>query len=127
MSAEKMTEERAKQLFDKWVDILQLHEWDIHFFWKVEPHDMEIDNCAGCTVWNEENRQAIIQIRNLENYKPEVGGFDLDYEHVLIHELMELKMSLLSQTDNEVQNRHVHILVDGIARTLVRAARGEPT
>lgn len=123
MSVEAMTEERAEQLFDKWVDILQLHEWDIRFHWKCDPKRMELVDNAGCTSYNWVCRQAVIQIADPDLYEMDMKGFAFDFEQILVHELLHLKFSMLDDTKDEMQNRHVHILVDGIARSLVRASR----
>ncbi len=122
-----MTEERAKELFNKWVKILQLEEWDIRFHWRVDPKRMTLTDCAGCTSYNEVCRQAVIQIADFDLYEMDMQGFDVDYEQVLVHELMHLKMSILDDVKDKTQNRVVHVLVDGLARSLVRASRGEPT
>lgn len=122
-----MTEERAKELFAKWVKILQLEEWDIRFHWRVDPKRMTLTDCAGCTSYNEVCRQAVIQIADFDLYEMDMQGFEMDYEQVLVHELMHLKMSILDDVKDKTQNRVVHVLVDGLARSLVRASRGETT
>ena len=35
-----MTEERANDLFQKWVRILRLGDWDIRFHWRVHPAEL---------------------------------------------------------------------------------------
>ena len=47
-----MTERRAVELFNKWVGVLKLHEWDIRFHWKVDPKRMKLPDSVGCTSYN---------------------------------------------------------------------------
>lgn len=61
-----MTEEKAKSLFEKWVKILQLEEWDIRFHWHVDPKRMKIMDSAGCTSYNDVCKQAVIEIAEHE-------------------------------------------------------------
>lgn len=121
-----MTEEKAKALFEEWVKILQLEEWDIRFHWRVDPKRMKIADCAGDTSYNDVCKQAVIEIADLDLYETDMDGFEVDYEQVLVHELMHLKLSILDDTDNELQNKTVHHLVDGLARSLIKAARSDP-
>ena len=119
-----MTEEAANALLLKWVSILKLGDWDIRFKWKCDPMRMAIQNSAGCTSYNDICRQAVIEIADLSQYHPDMQGFDLDYERILVHELMHLKMSILDTGESEIQNKAVHILVDSLAQALVKANRG---
>ena len=119
-----MTEEAANALLLKWVSILKLGDWDIRFKWKCDPMRMAIQNSAGCTSYNDICRQAVIEIADLSQYQPDMQGFDLDYERILVHELMHLKMSILDTGESEIQNKAVHILVDSLAQALVKANRG---
>ena len=119
-----MTEEAANALLLKWVSILKLGDWDIRFKWKCDPMRMAIQNSAGCTSYNDICRQAVIEIADLSQYQPDMQGFDLDYERILVHELMHLKMSILDTVESEIQNKAVHILVDSLAQALVKANRG---
>lgn len=118
-------EQAAKKLLAKWVDLLGLRDWEIVFHWKEDPRRMAVERAAGCTSYNEVCRQAVIEIADPELYEREIDldGFAYDYEETLVHELMHLKLSLLDDTKDKTQNRVVHILVDDLARALVRAWR----
>lgn len=118
-----MSEETAKKLFEKWVKILRLEEWDIHFKWGCDPMRMAVRDSAGCTSYNDVCRQAVIEIADLRLYQSDMD-FDIDYEQIIVHELMHLKMSILDTGESEIQNKSVHILVDSLARALINASRG---
>lgn len=120
-----MTEKAAHELLEKWIGVLQLREWDIRFHWRVDPKRMTLSDCAGCTSYNEVSRQAVIEIADEALYECDMNGFEFDYEQILVHELMHLKLSLLDDAKDPVQNRAVHILCDSLARSLVKAKRGE--
>lgn len=119
-----MTEDAANALFQKWVSILKLSDWDIRFKWRCDPKRMAIQDSAGCTTYNDVCRQAVIEIADFNLYQPDMEGFEPDYEQVLVHELMHLKMSVLDTGESEIQNKAVHILVDSLAMALVNADRG---
>lgn len=119
-----MTEDAANALLLKWVSILKLSDWDIRFKWRCDPTRMAIQDSAGCTSYNDVCRQAVIEIADFNQYQPDMEGFEPDYEQVLVHELMHLKMSILDTGESEIQNKAVHILVDSLAQALVKANRG---
>lgn len=120
-----MTEERAQALFDKWVRILRLFDWDIRFHWKVHPAEMAIADSAGCTSLNWVCKQAVIEIADPEKYEMDMPGFGFDYEQILVHELMHLKLSLIDRNnqDDDMLGAVVHQLVDELAKSLVAASR----
>ena len=120
-----MTEEKAASLFVKWVKILRLEDWDIHFYWRVHPAEMAIADSAGCTRLNWVCKQAVIEIADPEKYKMDMPGFDFDYEFILLHELMHLKLSLVDRNiqDDSMLGAVVHQLVDEMAKVLIKANR----
>lgn len=80
---------------------------------------MAIDDCAGCTEWTEANKTAKVQIMDEQYYGTRILPFD--YERILVHELLHLKLSFLSDTENPLQNRIVHQLIDDLARAFIDA------
>lgn len=118
-----MTEERAVALFEKWVKILRLGDWDIRFHWRVHPMEMAEKDSAGCSSYNWVCKQAVIEIADPEKYKMDMEGFVFDYEQILVHELMHLKMSLVDDPDDKMVGAVVHQLVDEMAKSLVMANR----
>lgn len=120
-----MTEEKANALFEKWVKILRLGDWDIRFHWRVHPAEMAEKDSAGCASYNWVCKQAVIEIADPEKYKMDMQGFEFDYEYILVHELMHLKMSLVDRgnQDDDMLGAVVHQLVDELAKSLVAARR----
>ena len=118
-----MTQEKAQALFDKWVRVLRLSDWDIRFHWKVHPAEMAQSDSAGCCSYNWVCEQAVIEIADPEKYKMDMPGFTFDYEQVLVHELMHLKLSLVDDPEDNMVNAVVHQLVDELAKSFVAASR----
>lgn len=118
-----MTEDQANALFEKWVKILKLGDWDILFYWRVHPAEMAEKYSAGCTSYNWVCKQAVIQIADPAKYKMDMEGFPFDYEQILVHELMHLKMALVDDPDDRMIGAVVHQLVDDLAKSLVAAMR----
>jgi hypothetical protein len=118
-----MTEEKAIALFKKWVKILRLSDWDILFYWRVNPAEMTQKESAGCASYNWICKQAVIEIADPEKYKMDMPGFPFDYEQILVHELMHLKMSLVDDPDDKMVGAVVHQLVEEMAKSLVKASR----
>lgn len=118
-----MTQEKAQELFDKWVRILRLSDWDIRFHWRVHTAEMAQRDSAGCCSFNWVCKQAVIEIADPEKYKMDMPGFKFDYEQVLVHELMHLKLSLVDDPDDNMVNAVVHQLVDELAKSFIAASR----
>ena len=113
-----MTDKMAKEhdaLLREWVKRLGLQNWRISLNGCCMESEMELQGCAGCTNWQEVNRCAIVQI-----ISPDCYG---DWEKTLVHELLHLKTCLLTDTNNELNDRIGHILIDDLARALVDAKR----
>lgn len=121
-----MTEKRAHELFNKWVERLKLHEWDIRFHWKVDPKRLAIPESAGCASYNSVCLQAVIEIGDLDMYEAEMKDFEVDYEQVLVHELLHLKFALIYDTGERAHEEAAHRLIDQLAHALVQARREVP-
>lgn len=114
-----MTEQRANELFRKWVAILQLGCWDIRFQWCVRDRDMNLSNSVGCTSFNHESRQAIVQMLDPVDFQND--SFDYDYEKTLVHELLHLKFSDVDDSGDPLRDKMTHQLIDDLARAFVVA------
>lgn len=114
----------ANALLAYWVHMLHLEEWDICFRHKVDPKRMALSESSGCASYNEVCRQAVIEIADFDLYEKDMP-FEVDFEQVLVHELLHLKFAILYDTGNEMQDRNAHILIDQLARALVRVKRGD--
>lgn len=115
-----MDDKTAKQLLDEWKNRLGLQEWNITFFPFCKQDEME-DEGVGCTSWQEVIKVAKIMILDESYYLNYIIPFD--FEKTLVHELLHLKTCLISDTDNELQERIAHQLIDDLARALVDAKR----
>ena len=65
----------------------------------------------------------MIEIADPDKYKMDMQGFEFDYEQILVHELMHLKMPLVDDPDDKMVGAVVHQLVDEMAKSLVMASR----
>lgn len=108
-------------LLEEWQNRLGLTEWRIMLSDKMNPADMMMEGVAGCTEWTECNKTARIEIEDPEEYGERIVSFD--YEKTLVHELLHLKLSLLSDDVPELQARVAHQLIDDLARAFVDAKR----
>ena len=107
----------------EWTKRLGLTDWRIKLNDAMRPQDMMDENAAGCTEWQEVNKTARIEIINPEYYGVRVIPFD--YERILVHELLHLKLCLIAETNGEdsMRERVAHQIIDDLARALVDAKR----
>ena len=108
-------------LFNYWREKLYLTDWTIKFKYNVEPEDMAIEDACGCTSWDEAGKTALIEIMNPERYGERVAPFDI--EKTIVHELLHLKMTLISSDCDQLQQRVAHQLIDDLAKAMVNARR----
>lgn len=111
----------GKELLAEWVHRLGLQDWRIELVDLCRPDDMDIPNAAGCTVWQESIKCATIQIIDPKFYGDRIVPFD--YEKTLVHELLHLKTSLISDNVDSLQERVMHQIIDDLARAFVDAKR----
>ena len=119
-----MTAEAAQKLLEKWQRLLSLQEWRIKLVPDAIPGDMQLDGAAGEAEWTECNKIAVIRILREDCYGDRIVPFC--FEKTLIHELLHLKLCLLGESGNDLQDRYVHQLIDDLARALVIAAAAGP-
>lgn len=117
-----MTEQKAKDLLQRWVSILRLHEWNIDFRWCVRAEAMNVPESVGCTSFNSVGRQAVIQMLDPVDFHNDY--FPYDYEKTLVHELLHLKFADLDNSGNELQDHLLHCMVDDLAKAFIRAKEG---
>nr|DAS87054.1 MAG TPA: PipA protein [Caudoviricetes sp.] len=112
----------TKDLFNEWKKRLRLQDWIIHLEDDVSPADMSDPDNVGETNWCESTKLATIKLMS-ESGVSKYSITPIDKEKVLVHELMHLKLSLLDDSGNRLQDRVVHQLVDDLALALVDAKR----
>lgn len=106
-------------LLEEWKKRLGLEEWTISL--EDELYELPLPDCAGCTEWSEVTKTAKIQLIDENVYGKRIVPYDK--EKTLVHELLHLKMCFLQESENELQNRIVHQLIDDMAKALVNAKR----
>jgi hypothetical protein len=115
---------RAEVISNKlqeWQERLGLQEWRISLNDCMSQKEMTEENASGFTEFQEVNKTARIEIMDPDEYGERVIPFD--YERILVHELLHLKLCLISETFGEdtLQERVAHQLIDDMARALVDA------
>ena len=113
-----MTQLMANKTLQKWVDILSLQDWFIKIEPDVSPDDMHIGDVDGETEWTESNKTALIRVLSPAYYGDRITPYN--FERILVHELLHLKLSLLGQSGNDVQDRYVHQLIDDLAKAFIK-------
>lgn len=105
----------------EWQERLGLTDWAIRLHDCLPTGEMTEENVAGVTEFQEVNKCARIEIMDPDEYGDRVIPFD--YERILVHELLHLKLCLISETLGEdiLQERVAHQLIDDLARALVDA------
>lgn len=116
-----MDNKTAGKLLEEWKKRLGLYDWQIELQISCAPDEMEMEDVCGCTAWQEVNKTALVQIVDEKYYGKRIAPYD--FEKTLVHELLHLKTCLLSDTDNELQQRVAHQLIDDLARAFVDAKR----
>ena len=116
----EMTEEKAQMLFEKWVNILDLGSWNIHFEWSVKEKDMPEEDTTGYTQYLHTKKQAIITMLDPADFEIDNEYFNYDYEQTLVHELLHLKFSDIEDSENELQNKLLHQLIDSLAKSFIK-------
>ena len=116
-----MSKEKAQALLKEWQERLGLQEWRIKLQPNCSPEDMDGEECCGLTHWQEVNRTAMIQIQDKKYYGNRIVPFD--FEKTLVHELLHLKMCLITDVEDETTARVGHMLIDSLARAFVDAKR----
>ena len=108
---------------EEWKERLGLHEWRISLHDCVPLAEMSEENVTGWVDFQEVNKTARIEIMDPDEYGERVIPFD--YERILVHELLHLKLCLISETfgADVMQERVAHQLIDDLARALVDAKR----
>lgn len=113
-----MTREEAMDgnvLLNEWQTRLGLYDWRIKLRDSVGEDEMQ--GAVGNADYQESTKTAIISILDEKDYGDRVVPFD--YEQTLIHELLHLKLSLVSDVGNDFQARYMHQIIDDLARAFV--------
>lgn len=109
------------KLLREWQHRLGIDDWRIKLVDNMKPEDMIIENVSGDVDWSESIKTARIEIMNPKFYGERIVPFD--YEKTLVHELLHLKLCLVSDNVGEFQARYMHQMIDDLARAFVDAKR----
>lgn len=111
---------KHKALLAEWQERLGLTDWRIMLKPKCKPEEMAQAG-SGCVDWCESSKTARIEILDPAYYGKRVVPFD--WEKTLVHELLHLKTSLVSDSVDKLQERVMHQMIDDLARAFVSAKR----
>lgn len=103
-----------------WQNKLGLQEWCIRL--ECDCTMDEVHGNAGEVEFSEPIKSAVIRILAEKYYAERILPFS--FEKTLVHELLHLKLSLLQESGNDVQDRLVHQLIDDLARAFTGMDRG---
>lgn len=118
-----MTKEKAEDLFNYWLRILGIENWDIVFDWAVRKSNMVLEDTYGTCTYNREIQSAMIQIMD----ELDIGATDtlahFDYEVVLVHELLHIKFAWADNPANDLEKALTHSLIQELAKSFVQTRR----
>lgn len=116
-----MTEDKAIELFNKWVHVFRLENWDIKFQWKTRERDMDLKESCGCVKYLHQTRQAVVQMLDPVDFSNNL--FEYDYEKTLVHELLHIKFADLDDSGDPLRDKLVHQMIDDLAKAFVECSK----
>lgn len=115
------TSKEHEQLLQYWVKRLGLQDWKIELLDDCSPREMCDANAQGENMYNYVHKHAIIKITHERDRQHDIAP--LDYEHLLVHELLHCKFSPLDDTGNWLQDRLVHQFVEDFTKILLEGRK----
>ena len=117
-----MNKEKAKELLDEWKERLGLQEWAISLAINVPIKDL--DENDGNVEYDTSLKVARIKIA-VEN-EDERNWVKYDFEEILIHELLHIKLGLIDlqevrSYEQKLLTDTIHQLVEDLAQALIMA------
>lgn len=113
--------DRMMNYFEDYKHLLGLDDWEIRLQLDCSPNELFTDNTAGECEWTESSKTAVIRIIDPKDYGERIVPFD--QEKTLVHELLHVKLCLLGESGNALQDRLVHQIIDDLAKAIVGARR----
>lgn len=117
----RIDDEKADELLREWQHRLGLDDWRIELCPHCDPTQMSLHDVEGCSVWTESIKAARIEVLDEAFYCERIVPYD--FERTLVHELLHLKLSLVSDQVEPLQERYMHQIIDDLARAMVDAKR----
>lgn len=107
-----------KKLLSYWKKILKLNDWKIKLVENCCQQDMSSSvDVSGEVEYDDVNSCAVIRMLDKKYYGKRILPYD--FEKTLVHELLHIKFWFLDRSDNLLQNREVHKLIDELAVAFV--------
>lgn len=107
----------SKKVINAWQHKLGLDDWKILVKQNCNPDNMYMPDVAGCTSWTECHKEACVQLI-APQYYPKDCMTPYNEEKTFVHELLHLKFALLWNSDNSLQDRVIHQIIDDLAKAL---------
>lgn len=121
---QSLSKKEKKRLLKYWKTALCLDDWTICLRDGVYPNEL-LPNSQGQNEYDIIKKIAVISIINEDCYSKEhIQPYD--WEIILVHELCHSYFAILDDTDDVLQNRIIHQMVEDISQALVRARRSNP-
>lgn len=95
-----LTIEELEQKVVEWQKRLRLQDWHIKTAIVRQNSDEYMENKCAVVNWTLANKQATIKLIDPIDY-PETTRFEYDMEKVLVHEMLHLHISPLTETETE--------------------------
>ena len=108
-----MDEKQGLALLEKWQGLLELRDWTIALRVGCLPDEMRTPEVDGEADWTECRKTAVIRLLDERCYGERIVPYHP--ERTLIHELLHLKLCLLGESGNALQDRLAHQLIDDLA------------
>ena len=112
----------TKKTLRKWQKRLGLQDWHITLETRVKEENMRSKDCWGCTEYAVSLKEARIQIHDPIDAKPDFGR-GCDELETFVHEMIEIKFSLIRPNDDGITDKYIHQMIDDLARAFVDAER----
>ena len=112
-----MTKSEVKALLVKWQKKLGLQDWLIIVDYACKPDDFaDKDNCGECE-YHEVNKIAKIRIIDPVYYGDRVIPFN--FKQIFIHELLHIKFCFIDNSNNPLQDRLLHSIIEDLAKAFL--------
>lgn len=105
-----------QKLLKHWIERLGLQDWRIELYDDCSPKELYDKDAQGENYYNFVHKIAIIRIISDKDRAVDIKP--IDYEHLLVHELLHCKFACLDDSGNTLQDKLVHQLVEDFARIL---------
>lgn len=115
-----MTNKDKEKLVQHWIKALGLQDWHIEVFLDCSPKELFDRDAQGENYYNFVHKHARIRIISEKDREADI--LPLDFEHLLVHELLHCKFAVLDDTGNPLQDKIVHQLVEDFAKIIVKGA-----